>query len=119
MYYHPFDVHLKAGPCRAYIPRYCKHREVEAVNFDNQADIPLANCYHFSKYVIVILFFTLYIYFIYSLHLYYQIISFPKSCQECLKKIIMQTICKRKKIFLNLLKHAKIHEIFAGHNRII
>lgn len=65
MYYHPFDVHLKAGPCRAYIPRYCKHREVETVNFDNQADIPLADCYHFLKYVIVTIF-----YFIYNLYIH-------------------------------------------------
>lgn len=58
VYYHPFDVLLKAGPCRAYIPRCCKHREVEAINFGNRADVSLADCYHFLKCTITYFFLT-------------------------------------------------------------
>lgn len=68
VYYRPFDVLLKAGP--AYIPRCCKHREVEAVNFDNQTDTRLMDFYHFPKYM------SFYVYFFtFILHLYKMIRS--------------------------------------------
>lgn len=35
LYCYPFDVLLKAGPRRAYIPRFGERREAEAINFRN------------------------------------------------------------------------------------